>query len=108
MQPSQCVACSRGVRTAHAPLVQQHHMASHPQAATSFEYAAIIDAGTTGSRVHVFRYYLQPGSAYAVVELPDASHATAPGLGAYAFDPKTGANSLMPLLSFVKDKVCGT
>jgi Golgi nucleoside diphosphatase len=70
-----------------------------------WEYAVIIDAGSTGSRVHVFKYYGHKDSPWPSVELPDAVHRTSPGLSAYAFDPKTAANSLEPLIKFAKENV---
>ncbi|KAF6260856.1 nucleoside phosphatase family-domain-containing protein [Scenedesmus sp. NREL 46B-D3] len=71
-----------------------------------WNFAVIIDAGSTGSRVHVFRYYTaSTTSPLPTVELPAAVHKTAPGLSAYAFDPKTAARSLLPLLKFAREKV---
>ncbi len=77
------------------------------QASVDWEYAVIIDAGSTGSRVHVYRYSTASSnhSPWATVDLPEAVHKTTPGLSSYAFDPKTAANSLNPLLKFAKDKV---
>eukprot|EP00775_Hariotina_reticulata_P010825 gene10826-10982_t len=62
---------------------------------------------STGSRVHVYRYYTSSSnnSPWAAVELPEAVHKTTPGLSSYAFEPKTAANSLQPLLKFAKEKV---
>jgi Golgi nucleoside diphosphatase len=75
-----------------------------------WEFAVIIDAGSTGSRVHVYRYYTSSSnnSPWAAVELPEAVHKTTPGLSSYAFNSKTAANSLQPLLKFAKEKVCQT
>lgn len=77
------------------------------QATVGWNYAVIIDAGSTGSRVHVYRYYTASSNnnLLPAVELPEAVHKTSPGLSAYAFDPKTAARSLMPLLKFAKEKV---
>jgi hypothetical protein len=73
--------------------------------ALGWEYAVLIDAGSSGSRVHVYRFYQHKAFPYATIELPAEVHRTAPGLSAYSFDPRTAANSLQPLLKFAKDKV---
>jgi apyrase len=77
-----------------------------------WRYAVIIDAGSTGSRAHVFRYHTPaPGAAfghaaYPEVELPEAVLKATPGLSSYAHDPPAAAKSLDPLIKFSKDKVC--
>eukprot|EP00878_Enallax_costatus_P046176 GHUV01055845.1.p1 GENE.GHUV01055845.1~~GHUV01055845.1.p1 ORF type:complete len:135 (-),score=13.82 GHUV01055845.1:24-428(-) len=77
------------------------------QASVGWKYAVIIDAGSTGSRVHVYKYYTASSnnSPWATVDLPEAVHKTTPGLSSYSFDPRTAANSLKPLLKFAKEKV---
>lgn len=61
------------------------------------QYAVVFDAGSTGSRVHVFSFdksmeLLPVGSDY------EFFLATSPGLSSYENDPKGGAESLKPLL----------
>ncbi|KAH6764790.1 apyrase 2 [Perilla frutescens var. hirtella] len=63
----------------------------------SQNYAVVFDAGSTGSRVHVFSFdksmnLLPIGSDY------EFFLATSPGLSSYEKDPKGGAESLKPLL----------
>ncbi|GBF90831.1 apyrase-like [Raphidocelis subcapitata] len=74
-------------------------------AVVGWQYAVVIDAGSTGSRAHVFRFYTHANFPYASVELPNQVHRTSPGLSSYAFDPKTAANSLQPLIKFAKEQV---
>jgi len=78
---------------------------THAAQAVGWEYAVVIDAGSTGSRVHVYRFYRHKEFPYASVELPDEVHKTTPGLSSYSFDPRTAANSLQPLLKFAKEEV---
>eukprot|EP00877_Chromochloris_zofingiensis_P007335 jgi/Chrzof1/2855/Cz12g01110.t1 len=73
--------------------------------AIGWEYAAVIDAGSTGSRIHIFKYYLTKGERWPNVDLPQSVYKTTPGLSAYSFEAKTGANSLQPLLKFAKQTV---
>lgn len=76
------------------------------QASVGWVHAVVIDAGSTGSRVHVYKYYTaSSNSPWATVDLPGAVYKTTPGLSSYGFDPRTAANSLKPLLKFAKQKV---
>ncbi|MCI25198.1 apyrase 2, partial [Trifolium medium] len=64
---------------------------------TLTSYAVIFDAGSTGSRVHVYNFdqnlnLLHIGNN---VEFTDKIK---PGLSAYAENPEKGAKSLIPLL----------
>jgi Golgi nucleoside diphosphatase len=59
-------------------------------------YAVIVDAGSTGSRVHAFSF--RAGPAGALELLDDAFTQLKPGLSAYAAKPEEGGASLRPLL----------
>ncbi|WIA14677.1 hypothetical protein OEZ85_003176 [Tetradesmus obliquus] len=98
--------CCWGSRTNLLLLVLLCYAGVNHAASVSWNYAVIIDAGSTGSRVHVFRYYTaSTTSPLPTVELPAAVHKTSPGLSAYAFDPKTAARSLLPLLKYAREQV---
>lgn len=60
------------------------------------QYAVVVDAGSTGSRVHVFKFLAGKGGA---LELQfDKFEQLRPGLSSYADDPPAAAKSLKPLL----------
>lgn len=60
------------------------------------KYAIVIDAGSTGSRVHIFKFTL--GSDDSLELEFDKFDQLKPGLSSYADDPKAAAKSLGPLL----------
>ena len=59
-------------------------------------YTVVIDAGSTGSRVHIFRFEKLDGGFKLV---SDAFHQLKPGLSAFAGNPTAAAGSLGPLLA---------
>ncbi|KAJ8539742.1 hypothetical protein K7X08_013994 [Anisodus acutangulus] len=77
--------------SAQIPL--RRHLLSHE----SEHYAVIFDAGSTGSRVHVFRFN-EKMELLPIGNNIEFFMATNPGLSSYAEDPKAAANSLEPLL----------
>jgi hypothetical protein len=59
-------------------------------------YAVVVDAGSTGSRVHAFAFAARPGGELEL--LSDTFEQLKPGLSSYAAAPTDGAASLRPLL----------
>ncbi|KAK2415958.1 apyrase [Trifolium repens] len=75
-----------------------------PKQETVTSYAVIFDAGSTGSRVHVYHFdqYLDLLHIGNDVEFYNK---TTPGLSAYADNPKQAAESLIPLLEQAENVV---
>lgn len=65
-------------------------------------YAVIFDAGSTGSRVHIYSFTKSKGQ----MDLDeDTFEQLKPGLSAYADDPEKAAQSLQPLVKIALDTV---
>ncbi len=62
---------------------------------SSSVYSVVIDAGSTGSRVHVYEFKLVGGEPVLSDEL---FIQLKPGLSSFAGDPQRGAESLLPLV----------
>ncbi|GLT27660.1 hypothetical protein SLA2020_026420 [Shorea laevis] len=70
------------------------------------KYRIIIDGGSTGTRIHVFRYTVEGGRAvFDFKEDGLVSMRVSPGLSAYAGDPENAGLSVMRLLEFGKGNV---
>jgi apyrase len=67
-------------------------------------FAVVFDAGSTGSRVHVFKFEVENGSLQLV---SDTFEQLKPGLSAYPDDPEAAAASLKPLLDVAMKTVPG-
>ncbi|KAL6859371.1 hypothetical protein ACP4OV_017630 [Aristida adscensionis] len=71
-------------------------------------YGVIIDAGSTGSRVHVIAYYRAAAGRGALPRLDwarTASLKATPGLSFFAADPSGAGLSLAPLVEFARRRV---
>lgn len=66
-------------------------------------FTIVLDAGSTGSRVHVYRFKL---CGQRIESVEDELFAEVkPGLSSYASNPSEAAKSLVPLLSKAKEKI---
>lgn len=66
-------------------------------------YIVVIDAGSSGSRGHVFRY--NRGTPKRMIDPQHESYKAKPGLSSYASNPHEAGESLMPLIQFCKEKI---
>jgi apyrase len=66
------------------------------------EYIIIIDAGSSGSRVHVHPFVRQ--EPMPLIK-PSTTMKITPGLSSYEFTPKEGGQSLVQLLDFAKENI---
>ncbi|XP_066528767.1 ectonucleoside triphosphate diphosphohydrolase 6 [Hoplias malabaricus] len=69
----------------------------------NFQYGIMFDAGSTGTRIHVFQFHTEPNEA------PKLTHETfkaiKPGLSAYADDPDKSKDGILQLLDVAKESV---
>lgn len=61
-----------------------------------FVYNIVLDAGSTGSRIHIFKF--KQGSGKQLLLQSDGFHQLKPGLSSFADNPKGAADSLKPLM----------
>ncbi|MCH88550.1 apyrase 2-like, partial [Trifolium medium] len=64
---------------------------------TISSYAVVFDAGSTGSRIHVY-HFDQNLNLLHIGKAVEFFNKTTPGLSAYADNPEQAAKSLIPLL----------
>ncbi|XP_033973364.1 LOW QUALITY PROTEIN: ectonucleoside triphosphate diphosphohydrolase 6 [Trematomus bernacchii] len=94
-------------------LLVKHHLGSGPQSvgrpahraadAQLFQYGVMFDAGSTGTRVHVFRFTVHTNAAPSLSQ--ETFRAIEPGLSAYADDPDQCAAGILQLLEVAKSSV---
>ncbi|KAL1202592.1 putative apyrase 5 [Cardamine amara subsp. amara] len=72
----------------------------------SLRYSVIIDAGSSGTRVHVFGYRTESGKpVFDFGEENYASLKLSPGLSTYADNPEGASESVAKLVEFAKTRV---
>lgn len=77
--------------------------ASSSSSSADERWAVVVDAGSTGSRVHIFKF---TSGKKGLLELQfDKFDQLKPGLSSYADDPSGAANSLKPLLELAVSTV---
>ncbi|XP_016308997.1 ectonucleoside triphosphate diphosphohydrolase 6-like isoform X3 [Sinocyclocheilus anshuiensis] len=87
----------------------QHRMDTHKQLTSAqvvsenFQYGIMFDAGSTGTRIHIFKFQIEPNEAPTLAH--ETFRAIKPGLSAYADDPEKSKEGLLELLNVAKDTV---
>uniref|UniRef100_A0A671S0S9 nucleoside diphosphate phosphatase n=1 Tax=Sinocyclocheilus anshuiensis TaxID=1608454 RepID=A0A671S0S9_9TELE len=87
----------------------QHRMDTHKQSTSAqvvsenFQYGIMLDAGSTGTRIHIFKFQIEPNEAAKLAH--ETFRAIKPGLSAYADDPEKSKEGLLELLKVAKDTV---
>ncbi|XP_039995140.1 ectonucleoside triphosphate diphosphohydrolase 6 isoform X2 [Xiphias gladius] len=72
-------------------------------AVRSFRYGIMFDAGSTGTRIHVFKFQIESKEAPRLAH--ETFRAIKPGLSAYADDPEQCSSGIMELLEVAKSNV---
>lgn len=67
-------------------------------------YMAVIDAGSSGSRIHVYKYS-GGGRTSKTVEPDHATMKEKPGLSSFASNPSDAGAALEPLIKFAKEHI---
>uniref|UniRef100_A0A1J3HN81 apyrase n=1 Tax=Noccaea caerulescens TaxID=107243 RepID=A0A1J3HN81_NOCCA len=73
---------------------------------SKFRYSVVIDAGSSGSRVHVFRYWIE--SKKPVFDFGEENYASLklnPGLSSFADNPEGASVSVTQLVEFAKGRI---
>uniref|UniRef100_A0A9J7YYV2 nucleoside diphosphate phosphatase n=2 Tax=Cyprinus carpio TaxID=7962 RepID=A0A9J7YYV2_CYPCA len=69
----------------------------------NFQYGIMFDAGSTGTRIHVFKFQIEPNEAPKLAH--ETFRAIKPGLSAYADDPEKSKEGLLELLKVARDTI---
>ncbi|XP_076817070.1 ectonucleoside triphosphate diphosphohydrolase 5-like isoform X1 [Clavelina lepadiformis] len=76
--------------------------AQHATSETS--YAIMLDAGSTGSRIHVYKFFWEDRSGTPILK-EELFEQVKPGLSSYANEPTEGAASIERLLQIAQDRI---
>ncbi|XP_045556718.1 ectonucleoside triphosphate diphosphohydrolase 6 isoform X2 [Salmo salar] len=68
-----------------------------------FQYGVMFDAGSTGTRIHVFKFQLEDNEAPKLAH--ETFRAIKPGLSAYADDPEKCKEGILELLEVAQDNI---
>lgn len=106
-----------GCLLAYLMFVKRHYGAAKPEAyrlpphqqrpgldrPVSFQYGIMFDAGSTGTRIHVFKFHTDNREAPKLAH--ETFRAIKPGLSAYADDPEKCTAGIVELLEVAKASV---
>ncbi|GAA6102987.1 ectonucleoside triphosphate diphosphohydrolase 6 isoform X3 [Tachysurus ichikawai] len=92
------------------PILEQLHITDphkRPMSAElvseQFRYGIMFDAGSTGTRIHIFQFQQEPNASLKLG--PETFKAIKPGLSAYADEPEKCKAGLLELLEAAKKTV---
>lgn len=85
--------------SAFQPLPHDHHFDS----GSSFQYGIMFDAGSTGTRVHIFKFQMNDRDTPKLDE--EIFRSIKPGLSSYADDPEKCSAGILQLLEVAQSSV---
>ncbi|XP_061084701.1 ectonucleoside triphosphate diphosphohydrolase 6 isoform X2 [Conger conger] len=68
-----------------------------------FQYGIMIDAGSTGTRIHIFQFLLEENATHKLAR--ETFRAIKPGLSAYVDDPEKCTDGIQELLEVAQESV---
>uniref|UniRef100_A0A672FR52 nucleoside diphosphate phosphatase n=1 Tax=Salarias fasciatus TaxID=181472 RepID=A0A672FR52_SALFA len=81
------------------------HVPSPGESTSRIFYGIMFDAGSTGTRIHIYKFIQKdPGKCLPVLD-NEMYHAVKPGLSAYKDNPEEGGNTVRQLLKIAKKTV---
>uniref|UniRef100_A0A7N8XV00 nucleoside diphosphate phosphatase n=1 Tax=Mastacembelus armatus TaxID=205130 RepID=A0A7N8XV00_9TELE len=86
------------------PVYQAAPEASSPDNMMRVFYGIMFDAGSTGTRIHIYKF-IQKDPVELPVLVNEMYHAVKPGLSAYKDNPEEGGNTIRQLLKIAKKTV---
>ncbi|XP_078099021.1 ectonucleoside triphosphate diphosphohydrolase 6 isoform X2 [Sander vitreus] len=104
-----------GCLLAYLMFVKRHYAATKPEAhrlpprhrtataVPSFQYGIMFDAGSTGTRIHIFKFQIENKEAPKLAH--ETFRAIKPGLSAYADDPQKCTAGILELLEVAKSSI---
>uniref|UniRef100_A0A7N8XEF7 nucleoside diphosphate phosphatase n=1 Tax=Mastacembelus armatus TaxID=205130 RepID=A0A7N8XEF7_9TELE len=90
--------------TEHNLVYQAAPEASSPDNMMRVFYGIMFDAGSTGTRIHIYKF-IQKDPVELPVLVNEMYHAVKPGLSAYKDNPEEGGNTIRQLLKIAKKTV---
>uniref|UniRef100_A0A674N9A4 nucleoside diphosphate phosphatase n=1 Tax=Takifugu rubripes TaxID=31033 RepID=A0A674N9A4_TAKRU len=91
---------------AYSPRTLHQHDGRSPINTSRIFYGIMFDAGSTGSRIHIYKFIQKdPGRLELPVLDNEIYHAVKPGLSSYKDKPEEGGNTIRQLLKIAKKAI---
>uniref|UniRef100_A0A7N8X708 nucleoside diphosphate phosphatase n=1 Tax=Mastacembelus armatus TaxID=205130 RepID=A0A7N8X708_9TELE len=104
LSPSPLLLSSGHLSTFYSSIQQAAPEASSPDNMMRVFYGIMFDAGSTGTRIHIYKF-IQKDPVELPVLVNEMYHAVKPGLSAYKDNPEEGGNTIRQLLKIAKKTV---